>query len=189
MKSSDPMLEGLTDIEKLAHTSINEWYFNKGGLVSAETEVRCMTFNQFYNRLVDFGRKVAGAEFEDGYRKGQKAATAELEITLCALADTKRMLNDCLAKAVQSPAVAGDRERALEAALMRFALLGTSDGPGILAGDDVLEGISIRAGDIRDARELLGLPRGMYWDELKAKRAELKWNAFKPFAAPDSPAK
>lgn len=92
--SDDPMLEGLTDIEKLAHLAINEWYINKGGLVSAETEVRCMTFNQFYNRLVDFGRKIAGAEFESGYRKGQESVKAELDVAIRALADTKKMLND-----------------------------------------------------------------------------------------------
>jgi len=103
MKSTDPILEGLTDIEKLAHAMINEWYVNKGGVVSAETEVRCMTFNQFYNRLVDFGRKIAGMEFEAGYRKGQEAVKAELEIAVCALADTKRMLNECLTRQPERP--------------------------------------------------------------------------------------
>lgn len=68
---------------------------------------------------------------------------------------------------------AREREHTAQAGvLMRFALLQTSDGPGIVAGDNVKQMISIRSGDIRDARELLGLPRGMWPEELETAKKE-----------------
>ena len=54
--------------------------------------------------------------------------------------------------------------------LMRFALLESSDGPTLVAGDDVKQRMDIRSGDIRDAREALGLSRGMWPKELVVAR-------------------